>query len=96
MYTHQSLYFQFVSIGNGNGRRLMTYHHLKYIELYEVSFEDTKEVLVVLQLIVNSPILKTLQVSVSLLNLPRFYAPTGGSLFMFADFCRFPQRLVQN
>ncbi|KAL1551194.1 hypothetical protein AAHA92_19067 [Salvia divinorum] len=58
------VYFvKFVSVGIGHGRRLMTYHHLKYIELYEVSFEDLKEVLVVLQLIVNSPILKTLQVS---------------------------------
>ncbi|XP_047962784.1 F-box/FBD/LRR-repeat protein At1g13570-like isoform X1 [Salvia hispanica] len=60
------VYFvKFVSVGIGHGRRLMTYHHLKYIELYEVSFEDLKEVLVVLQLIVNSPVLKTLQVSVS-------------------------------
>ncbi|XP_057765645.1 F-box/FBD/LRR-repeat protein At1g13570-like isoform X2 [Salvia miltiorrhiza] len=60
------VYFvKFVSVGIGHGRRLMTYHHLKYIELYEVNFEDLKEVLVMLQLIVNSPILKTLQVSVS-------------------------------
>lgn len=64
-----------MSVGIGHGRRLMTYHHLKYIELYEVSFEDLKEVLVVLQLIVNSPLLKTLQVSVSLLNLHKLEAP---------------------
>lgn len=43
----------------------MTYRHLKFIELDEVSFEDVNEVLVMLQLIVNSPNLETLQVSVS-------------------------------
>lgn len=58
------LYFtKFLSIGNGHERRPMTYHQLKFIELYQVSFEDLNEVLVVLKLIVNCPNLKTLQIS---------------------------------
>ncbi|KAH6797884.1 F-box/RNI-like superfamily protein [Perilla frutescens var. hirtella] len=58
------LYFtKFLSIGNRNERRPMTYHQLKFIELYQVSFEDINEVLVVLKLIVNCPNLKSLQIS---------------------------------
>lgn len=56
-------YFKYLSIGNGQRRSPITYHHLKFIELYQVSFDDVKEVLVVLQLIVNSPNLKALQIS---------------------------------
>lgn len=55
----------------------MTHHHLKFIELDEVSFEDVNEVLVMLQMIVNSPNLETLQVSVSC------------SAFQDTCFCRF-------
>ncbi|KAG8366513.1 hypothetical protein BUALT_Bualt17G0087800 [Buddleja alternifolia] len=58
------IYFtKYLSIGNGQGRDSITYHHLKSIELYQVSFDDMKEVLVVLQLIVSSPNLKELQIS---------------------------------
>ncbi|KAK6133989.1 hypothetical protein DH2020_032265 [Rehmannia glutinosa] len=58
------IYFtKYLSIGNGQGRRKITFHHLKFIELYQVSFDDVKEILVVLQLIVNSPNLKALQIS---------------------------------
>lgn len=58
------IYFtKYLSIGNGYGHRPITHPQLKFIELYQVSFEDIKEVLVVLQLIVNSPNLKALQIS---------------------------------
>ncbi|KAI3467181.1 hypothetical protein Pfo_023844 [Paulownia fortunei] len=58
------IYFtKYLSIGNGQGRSPITYHHLKFVELYQVSFDDIKEVMVVLQLIVNSPNLKALQIS---------------------------------
>ncbi|KAK4430140.1 F-box/FBD/LRR-repeat protein [Sesamum alatum] len=58
------IYFtKYLSIGNGQRRSPITYHHLKFIELYQVSFDDIKEVLVVLQLIMNSPNLKALQIS---------------------------------
>lgn len=42
------------------------YQNLKFIELYQVSFEDMKELLVVLRLIVSSPNLEELQISVSI------------------------------
>ena len=44
------------------------YRQLKVIELYQVSFEDMKEIMVVLRLILNAPNLQELQISVSLLN----------------------------
>ncbi|GER31900.1 F-box family protein [Striga asiatica] len=58
------IYFtKYLSIGSTQGRSLITFHHLKFIELYQVSFDDVKEVVAVLQLIVNSPNLKALQIS---------------------------------
>ncbi|KAL7253162.1 hypothetical protein ACSBR1_007649 [Camellia fascicularis] len=45
------------------GKLPVAYNHLKDIELYQVSFEDMKEILVVLRLIVNSPCLQELQIS---------------------------------
>ncbi|EYU28924.1 hypothetical protein MIMGU_mgv1a006986mg [Erythranthe guttata] len=58
------IYFtKYLSIGNGRGRSRITYNQLKFIELYQVSFDDMKEVLVVLQLIMHSPNLKALQIS---------------------------------
>ncbi|KAL3824024.1 hypothetical protein ACJIZ3_020053 [Penstemon smallii] len=58
------IYFtKYLSIGNNQKRSPITYHHLRFIELYQVSFDDMKEVLVVLQLIVNSPNLQELQIS---------------------------------
>lgn len=60
------IYFtKYLSIGNHEGCIPITYHQLKFIELYQVSFDDMKEVLVVLQLIVNSPNLHELQISAS-------------------------------
>lgn len=41
------------------------YHNLETIELYQVNFEDTKEILVILRMITSSPNLKELQISVS-------------------------------
>ncbi|KAL6350616.1 hypothetical protein AAG906_022326 [Vitis piasezkii] len=58
------IYFtKFLSIGNELGRHPITYHHLKNIELYQVSFEDIKEILVILRLIIYSPNLEELQIS---------------------------------
>ncbi|KAL2546305.1 F-box/FBD/LRR-repeat protein [Forsythia ovata] len=58
------IYFtKYLSIGNHEGCIPITYYQLKFVELYQVSFDDMKEVLVVLQLIVNSPNLQELQIS---------------------------------
>ncbi|BBG94397.1 F-box/RNI-like superfamily protein [Prunus dulcis] len=58
------IYFtKYLSIGNDQGILPITYNHLKIIELYQVSFEDMKEILVVLRLITNSPNLQELQIS---------------------------------
>ncbi|XP_047341290.1 F-box/FBD/LRR-repeat protein At1g13570 [Impatiens glandulifera] len=57
------IYFtQYLSLGN-NMKRIQIYHHLKIIELYQVRFEDMKEILVVLQLIMNAPNLQELKIS---------------------------------
>ncbi|GKV39300.1 hypothetical protein SLEP1_g47098 [Rubroshorea leprosula] len=56
---------KYLSIGDYPGRLPITYSHLRVIELYQVSFEDMNEILVVLRLILNSPNLKELQISVS-------------------------------
>ncbi|KAL3654350.1 hypothetical protein CASFOL_004031 [Castilleja foliolosa] len=49
----------------GNSRKLSTiiFHDFKFIELHQVGFDDVKEIFIVLQLIVNSPNLKALQIS---------------------------------
>jgi hypothetical protein len=54
-----------LSIGDYPGTLAITYSRLKIIELYQVSFEDTKEIRVVLCLITNSPHLKEFRISVS-------------------------------
>ncbi|XP_028069740.1 F-box/FBD/LRR-repeat protein At1g13570-like [Camellia sinensis] len=68
------IYFtKYLSIGNDLGKLPVAYNHLKVIELYQVSFEDMKERLVVLRLIVNSPCLQELQISVSNLKLIKYF-----------------------
>ncbi|KAL7587082.1 hypothetical protein Lser_V15G37022 [Lactuca serriola] len=58
------IYFtKYMSIGNTFGKTEMTYKQLKVIELYQVSFEDMKEIMVVLRLILNAPNLQELQIS---------------------------------
>ncbi|KAJ7954004.1 F-box/FBD/LRR-repeat protein [Quillaja saponaria] len=58
------IYFsKYLSIGNDPGILPLTYNHLKTIELNQVSFEDMKEILVVLYLITSSPNLVELQIS---------------------------------
>lgn len=58
------IYFtKYLSIGSDLGKFPITYAYLKVIELYQVSFEDMKEILVVLRLILNSPNLQELQIS---------------------------------
>ncbi|MFS7993451.1 putative FBD domain-containing protein [Helianthus anomalus] len=52
-----------MSVGNTLGKTQITYRRLKVIELYQVSFEDMKEVTVVLRLILNAPNLQELQIS---------------------------------
>ncbi|KAJ8563027.1 hypothetical protein K7X08_031479 [Anisodus acutangulus] len=60
------IYFtKYLSIGNEQGSFPVMYQNLKFIELYQVSFEDMKELLVVLRLIVNNPNLEELQISSS-------------------------------
>ncbi|XVF15212.1 hypothetical protein REPUB_Repub09cG0131000 [Reevesia pubescens] len=55
------IYFtKYLSIGDDPRRLPITYNHLKVVESYQVSFEDIKEILVVLRLITNSPNLKEL------------------------------------
>lgn len=54
-----------MSIGNTLRKTPMTYKQLKFIELYQVSFEDMKEITVVLRLILNAPNLQELQISVN-------------------------------
>lgn len=58
------IYFtKYLSIGIEQWTPPLTYSHLKIIELYQVSFEDMKELLVVLRLITNSPNLQEFQIS---------------------------------
>ncbi|XP_021718276.1 F-box/FBD/LRR-repeat protein At1g13570-like [Chenopodium quinoa] len=58
------VYFtKYLSIGIEQWTPSLTYSHLKIIELNQVSFEDMKELLVVLRLITNSPNLQELQIS---------------------------------
>ncbi|GAA0176110.1 hypothetical protein LIER_29165 [Lithospermum erythrorhizon] len=58
------IYFtKYLSIGSGRGSTPIVFHNLKCIDLYQISFEDIKEVLVLLRLVVNSPNLEELQVS---------------------------------
>ncbi|CAH2037914.1 unnamed protein product [Thlaspi arvense] len=64
------IYFtKYLSIGDDPGRLPITYIHLKTIELYQVSFEDANEVLVLLRLVTHSPNLKDLKVSASPIQL---------------------------
>ncbi|KAL1317806.1 hypothetical protein HN51_069994 [Arachis hypogaea] len=58
------IYFtKYLSIGNDLGCLPIIYKNLETIELNQVSFEDMKEILVVLRLITSSPNLKELQIS---------------------------------
>ncbi|PNY00080.1 F-box/FBD/LRR-repeat protein [Trifolium pratense] len=54
---------KYLSIGNDLGRLSIMYNNLETIEMYQVSFEDMKEILVVLRLITSSPNLKELHIS---------------------------------
>ncbi|KAK7306988.1 hypothetical protein VNO77_39658 [Canavalia gladiata] len=70
------IYFtKYLSIGIDSMHLPTMYNHLETIELYQVNFEDTKEILVVLRLITSSPTLKELQISGSS-NIPvAIYTP---------------------
>ncbi|KAK3015411.1 hypothetical protein RJ639_007483 [Escallonia herrerae] len=58
------IYFtKYLSIGSDLGKVPIMYPRLKVIELHQVSFEDMKEILVILRLIVNSPNLQELHIS---------------------------------
>lgn len=63
--TGQIYFTKYMSIGYELGKVPLTYDHLKLIQLYQVSFEDMKEILVVLRLILSSPNLQELQISSS-------------------------------
>ncbi|KAL8224330.1 hypothetical protein R6Q57_019805 [Mikania cordata] len=58
------IYFtKYMSIGNTLAKTQITYQQLKVIELYQISFEDMKEIMVVLRLIFNAPNLQELHIS---------------------------------
>uniref|UniRef100_A0A7N0UM21 FBD domain-containing protein n=1 Tax=Kalanchoe fedtschenkoi TaxID=63787 RepID=A0A7N0UM21_KALFE len=72
------VYFtKYLSIGHDFGRFPITFNYLKVVELYQVSFEDIKEIQVVIRLLVSSPILQTLTVSVS----PSLYGSESVEIF---------------
>jgi len=52
-------------MGNDLGHLAIMYNNLETIEMYQVSFEDMKEILVVFRLITSSPNLNELHISVS-------------------------------
>lgn len=54
---------KYLSIGNDLGHLAIKYNNLETIEMYQVSFEDMKEILVVFRLITSSPNLKELHIS---------------------------------
>ncbi|CAN1152114.1 F-box/FBD/LRR-repeat protein At1g13570 [Linum perenne] len=59
------IYFtKYLSVGDP-GKLQITYSNLRVVELSEVSFEDTKEILVVLRLITNAPNLTELELKIS-------------------------------
>ncbi|XP_047182523.1 F-box/FBD/LRR-repeat protein At1g13570-like [Vigna umbellata] len=58
------IYFtKYLSIGIDSVHLPIMYHNLETIELYQVNFEDTKEILVILRMITSSPNLKELHIS---------------------------------
>ncbi|XP_074296031.1 F-box/FBD/LRR-repeat protein At1g13570-like isoform X2 [Silene latifolia] len=70
------VYFtKYLSIGIDHWKPPLPYTNLKFIELYQVSFEDMKEILVLLRLITNSPNLEDLQISGSSNTMVAFEAP---------------------
>lgn len=64
-------FLKYLSIGNDPGNLPLIYNNLETIELDQVSFEDMKEILVVLRLITSSPNLKELRISVSPFSLQK-------------------------
>ncbi|KAF5751976.1 F-box/RNI-like superfamily protein isoform 1 [Tripterygium wilfordii] len=70
------IYFtKYLSIGNDPGILPVRHVSLKIIELYQVSFEDMKELLLVLRLITNAPNLTELHISGSSNTLTAVEAP---------------------
>ncbi|KAK9116281.1 hypothetical protein Sjap_015228 [Stephania japonica] len=60
----ETYFVKYLSVGMLPWNRLSgTYNHLKYIELFQVGFEDVDEISVALYLIVCSPSLEELQIS---------------------------------
>lgn len=59
----RAYFAKYLSIGDDPGPLPITFDHLKIIELFEVSFEDMKEVLVLLRLITSSPNLEEFSIS---------------------------------
>lgn len=60
-----SFCFKYLSVGYELKEPPITYSHLKVIGLYQVSFDDVKEICVVLRLVTSSPNLQEFQISVS-------------------------------
>ncbi|CAN0876706.1 F-box/FBD/LRR-repeat protein At1g13570 [Linum grandiflorum] len=78
------IYFtKYLSVGNP-GKLQITYDHLRVVELYQVSFEDMKEISVVLRLITNAPNLTELRISGSSHTLAAMEAP---DLAFWAEEC---------
>ncbi|KAI3423460.1 F-box domain-containing protein [Psidium guajava] len=61
--TGRAYFAKYLSVGDDPGPLPITFDHLKIIELFEVSFEDMKEVLVLLRMITSSPNLEELCIS---------------------------------
>ncbi|KAI3778845.1 hypothetical protein L2E82_08231 [Cichorium intybus] len=59
----RGIFAEYMSIGNTFGKTEMKYQQLKVIELSEVNFENMKQIMVVLRLILNSPNLEELQIA---------------------------------
>ncbi|KAL9664230.1 hypothetical protein QQ045_019629 [Rhodiola kirilowii] len=60
------VYFtKYLSTSHDFGRFPVTFNNLKIIELHQVSFDDIKEIQVIIHLLVSSPFLQTLTLSVS-------------------------------
>jgi len=64
-FIHFCTFLKYLSIGIDSVHLPIMYHNLETIELYQVNFEDTKEIFVILRMITSSPNLKELQISVS-------------------------------
>ncbi|XP_021976615.1 F-box/FBD/LRR-repeat protein At1g13570 isoform X1 [Helianthus annuus] len=60
--TGHGFFTKYMSIGNTLGEIQPTYRQLKVIDLYQVSFDNLKEIMVILRLLLSAPNLQVLQI----------------------------------